>query len=222
MTNAALTLMQICDSNFPTGSFSHSYGLETYIQEGKVTNAETFAGWLHAYLEGSLCYNDGLSAALLYDGHNIHELDRLLYVSSLSRETREGAKRVGGRMVELLMALEAVPALSDYRRQIKKKEAFGHPALAFGLFCNEMGIGKGECVTAYLYTAISSIIQNAVRGIPLGQTDGQRLLFSFQQNIKDVVAKIDTLTIDDFGISPPGIELAAMLHEDLHVRLFMS
>lgn len=222
MTRSTLTLMQICDSNFPAGAFSHSFGLETYIQEGKVSNAESFAGWLDSYLHGVLCYNDGLASALLYDGMELYELDRMLYVSSLSRETREGTRRIGSRMLELLNELHPIKDLLEYRKQIKQKRAFGHPALVFSLFCIEIGIGKSECVTAYLYNAIASMIQNAVRGIPLGQTEGQRLLFSFQMEIENAVNKIETLTAHDLGISPPGIELSAMLHEDLNVRLFMS
>ncbi|PLT33072.1 urease accessory protein UreF [Bacillus sp. V5-8f] len=222
MTNTALTLMQVCDSNFPTGAFSHSFGLETYIQDGKVYNTETFAGWLNSYLHGVLCYNDGLASALLFDGCDVFELDRMLYVSSLSRETREGTKRIGIRMLELLIQLNPSDVLENYRTKIKRKTAFGHPALVFSLFCKELGIAKSECLSSYFYNSISSMIQNAVRGIPLGQTDGQRLLFSFQEEIEKALIKIDLLKIDDLGTSPPGMELSAMLHEDLNVRLFMS
>ena len=41
-----LNLLQISDSNFPTGSFSHSFGLETFIQEGQVTNKDGFSNGL--------------------------------------------------------------------------------------------------------------------------------------------------------------------------------
>ena len=30
-------LLQLVDSAFPTGTFAHSLGLETYVQEGKIT-----------------------------------------------------------------------------------------------------------------------------------------------------------------------------------------
>ena len=44
--NNILSLFQLCDSNFPTGAFSHSYGLESYIQEDKVHDQATFLEWL--------------------------------------------------------------------------------------------------------------------------------------------------------------------------------
>ena len=43
MINNILSLFQLCDSNFPTGAFSHSYGLESYIQEDKVHDQATFS-----------------------------------------------------------------------------------------------------------------------------------------------------------------------------------
>lgn len=36
INQAYLKLFQFCDSQFPTGAFSHSFGLETYIQRGDV------------------------------------------------------------------------------------------------------------------------------------------------------------------------------------------
>ncbi|RRJ41620.1 urease accessory protein UreF, partial [Pseudomonas aeruginosa] len=37
-----LRLFQFCDSQFPTGAFSHSFGLETYIQREAVNDDVTF------------------------------------------------------------------------------------------------------------------------------------------------------------------------------------
>ena len=36
-----LLLLQVNDALFPIGAYSHSYGLETYIQEGRVRDAKT-------------------------------------------------------------------------------------------------------------------------------------------------------------------------------------
>ena len=44
-----LRVMQICDSNFPIGSFNHSYGMETYLRLKKVYDTNTFNNWLDVY-----------------------------------------------------------------------------------------------------------------------------------------------------------------------------
>lgn len=36
-----LNVMQICDSNFPVGSFNHSFGMETYLRDGDIKDTAT-------------------------------------------------------------------------------------------------------------------------------------------------------------------------------------
>ena len=67
MIKEILPLIQLCDSNFPSGAFSHSFGLETYIQEDYVTTVEEFKQFLHVYILKSLTYTDGLGCRIAYD-----------------------------------------------------------------------------------------------------------------------------------------------------------
>ena len=43
-----LLLLQVNDALFPIGAYSHSYGLETYIQEGRVRDAKTAGEYITA------------------------------------------------------------------------------------------------------------------------------------------------------------------------------
>ena len=47
-------LLQINDALFPIGGYSHSYGLETYIQKGLLQNAEDATLYLHNKLRYSI------------------------------------------------------------------------------------------------------------------------------------------------------------------------
>ena len=111
MDKSILALFQLCDSNFPTGAFSHSYGLETYIQEGHVHDQVTFSEWLHVYLNEQLIYSDGLASRLVYEAleennlEKVWKIDRMLTVQNLPRETREGTQRMGERMLHLIESL---------------------------------------------------------------------------------------------------------------------
>lgn len=228
MDNKILSLFQLCDSNFPTGAFSHSFGLESYIQEGTVNNQETFFQWLKVYLHEQLIYTDGLACRLVYealvgDKHSqIWEIDRLLTVQNLPRETREGTQMIGDRMLKLTETLYGMPILSQYREEIKNKNAFGHPSVVFSMVAHGLGVTKSDTILYYLYSAISSQVQNAVRAIPLGQTAGQTITHKFIPELSDAVDKILNLPEDDFGIVSPGIELSQMKHERVNIRIFMS
>jgi len=223
-----LSLMQLCDSNFPTGAFSHSFGLETYIQEEHVTSKKTFYEWLQAYVNEQLVYTDGLACRLTYEAleqnqvETIWALDRLMTVLNFPRESREGSRRMGEGMIRLGCELYDSPQLRSYRERVKAKQSSGHPAIVFALLAHHLTIPKKTAVLSYLYQATAALIQNGVRAIPLGQTEGQRLQCEMQPLLLHAIELIEQLGADDLGIVTPGLELAQMRHEQLNIRIFSS
>ncbi|MEI3607515.1 urease accessory protein UreF [Pseudogracilibacillus sp. SE30717A] len=228
MNENLLALIQLCDSNFPTGAFSHSFGMESYIQEGVVYDKDTFSKWLSLYLHNQLVYSDGLAARLVYEALEedklaiIWHLDRLLTVQNFSEETREGTVRIGERMLAMVESLFDAELLRSYRERIQKKQSFGHPAIVFTMVGYCLGVEKETTNQLYLYSAIVSLVQNAVRAIPLGQTTGQKIIYEYQQEISKAVKVINQLSENDFGIVAPGIERSQMAHEQINIRIFSS
>ncbi len=228
MTDQALSLFQLCDSNFPTGAFSHSYGLESYIQEDHVRDQATFSKWLHVYLNEQLVYSDGLASHIVYealeneDFQRVWKVDRMLNVQNLPRETREGTQRMGERMLNLVGSLYEVPVLLQYKERIKEKRSFGHPAIVFTMIGHHLRVPQSTTTLYYLYSTVSSLVQNAVRAIPLGQTAGQKTIQEFQDALVKATEKIENLDEEDFGIVSPGLELSQMKHERVNIRIFMS
>ena len=55
-------LLQVNDALFPIGGYSHSYGLETYIQKELVTNAAEAEAYIRNKLTQNLLYNELSSA----------------------------------------------------------------------------------------------------------------------------------------------------------------
>ncbi|KMY48439.1 urease accessory protein UreF [Peribacillus loiseleuriae] len=228
MTDHTLSLFQLCDSNFPTGAFSHSYGLESYIQEDQVHDQATFSEWLHVYLNEQLVYADGLASHIIYealeneDFQKVWKIDRMLTVQNLPRETREGTQRMGERMLNLVESLYDMPILLQYKKRIKEKQSFGHPAIVFTMIGHHLGVPQSTTTLYYLYSTVSSLVQNAVRAIPLGQTSGQKIIQEFQGILVAATEKIQNLDNEDFGIISPGLELSQMKHERVNIRIFMS
>ncbi len=228
MNNNVLSLFQLCDSSFPIGSFSHSYGLESYIQEDKVHDQASLLEWLNVYLNEQLIYTDGLASRLVYealeanDFKSIWKLDRMLTMQNLPRETREGSQRMGERMVKLVETLYDIPVLVEYHKRISQKKSFGHPAIVFTMVGHHLQVAKSTTTLYYLYSTISSLTQNAVRAIPLGQTAGQKTIMEFQSSLYNATEKIQQIDEDDFGVVSPGLELSQMKHERVNIRIFMS
>ncbi|MBB5323199.1 urease accessory protein [Anoxybacillus tepidamans] len=224
MLDKLLPLLQLCDSNFPSGAFSHSFGFETYIYNEKINNEKTFREALCAYIRTQLTYIDGLACRLTYDflqkqsKDDVWRLNEILAALCLARETREGTRMIGERMWKLCREIYPFEIWNDD----KEKRDYIHPAIVFAIVCDHLEIPKDITVLSYLYTSVQTLVQNAVRGIPLGQTDGQKLLVFVQPYLIEAVQTIDALTEEDLGAVTPGLEIAQMQHEQLSVRLFMS
>ncbi|NEU30944.1 urease accessory protein UreF [bacterium LRH843] len=229
MDNYLLPLFQLCDSQLPTGAFSHSFGLETYIQKDKVVDAETFRSWINVYLEEQLLFTDGLCCRLVYEAmeqenyQEIWNLDQMITAQNLPRETREGSYKMGERMLSIGSSLYDFPVLSLYNERIASSRSFGHPAIVFTMIAYCLEVPKTNTILSYLYSCLSGIIQNAVRGIPLGQTAGQKIMKEIQPLVLHSVTTIEQhLSKNDFGVTAPGIEISQMQHERLNIRIFMS
>ena len=126
-------------------------------------------------------------------------------------------------MLRLIQRLHAIPVLDDYQSKIQKGEVFGNPAIVFALYVFNKGLGCSEAIALYGYSVISTMVQNAVRAIPLGQFAGQEIVLrSFSQLEKNDTRNSRIWMRPYLGANTPGLELAQMKHETQVFRLFMS
>ena len=156
------------------------------------------------------------------DLQTVWKLDRMLTVQNLPRETREGTKRMGERMLNLIESLYDIPILSTYRERIDQKQSFGHPSIVFTIVGHHLRVPSSTTTLYYLYSAVSNLVQNAVRAVPLGQVAGQKTIQEFQTVLIEATEKIQSLNEEEFGIVSPGLELSQMMHERVNIRIFMS
>ncbi|SHG47491.1 urease accessory protein [Salegentibacter echinorum] len=228
MDKSLLSLFQLCDSNFPSGGFSHSFGLETFVQFDKVHDPDTFSQWLELFLNEQMVSADGLAIQIAYEAlendnlDKLWEMDHLLTIQNMSRETREGTKYMGRSMVKIADAIYDIENISLYKDRVKEKKSFAHTAIVFAIIGHHLKISKEETILYYLYTTVINLVQNAVRAIPIGQTAGQKIISDFQPKLIKAVEAIGQLEQQDFGTIAPGLELAQMQHERVNVRIFMS
>lgn len=223
-----LEVLQICDSTFPIGSFNHSYGMETYLRTNQMKDVESFEQWLLIFLKTQFTYGEGLVIRLCYqaldvgDLNQIWQYDQVLTLSSVAQETRNGNKMVAKQMLQLVLTLHHVPNLEKYSQKIQEGICYGSPAIVFAFFAYQENLSVEEAIMDYAYSILSTMVQNAVRAIPLGQKSGQIALQHSLLELESVCAKIMSLDKDLLGANMPGIELSQMRHETQVFRLFMS
>ncbi|HEX9225925.1 MAG TPA: urease accessory protein UreF [Arthrobacter sp.] len=217
-----LALQQLCDSALPTGAFAHSLGFESYIERGLVRDEASFGVWLAAFISEQLTYSDALAIRFLYEDVPVAELDALLTAQLLPRQLREASVKMGGRLLEIGAEIFPSLELAGYRALVGSGRAAGHQPLAFAVVARSLGVPLPEALAAYLFAAVTSLTQNAVRAIPLGQNAGQRLLRQAADDVAAAVIRAGSLDRSDFGAVSPGLEISQMRHERQRARMFMS
>lgn len=225
-----LEVIQICDSTFPIGTFNHSFGMENYLHNHKIKKAPEFSEWFKNYYLSQFKYGEGLLTLLTYEALEDHDYQKLLKYddiitkSTAAIETRNGTKLIAKQMIILIEKIygEQVPLLKEYHQAIDDGKAYGNPAIVFSMFAHYKGIPKMEAYLMYGYSVASTLVQNAVRSIPLGQREGQVILEKIIQLLGKMYEKEQDLDVSYLGANAPGLEIAQINHETQSSRLFMS
>ena len=226
---AKFFLLQVNDALFPIGGYSHSYGLENYIQKGIVHDEDSAEEFIHKRLEYNFLYNEFLAVRLGWeyavrgDLTAISRLEEIMEAGKIPRETREASRKLGSRFIKTLSALE-IPrenrVFEEYREARKGKSV--HHAVAYGVFCGAAGITREEALEHFLYAQTSAMVTNCVKTIPLSQSSGQKLLSGCYPLLQKLTREVKELGEECLGLSGPGFDLRCMQHEGLYSRIYMS
>ncbi len=231
MSEAALRLLQLASPALPVGGFGYSEGLEVLVQSGRLAGAAAVLRWLEAELsrgslvveaaalaplrtalerwrsaagQGGAAEAEAVAAVLHWDGWLLAQRE--------APELRSQQRQMGGSLLRLLTDL-GFP-LPD-RRDLAWPAAWAWAGLALGL--EPLAVVEG-----YLFAWTAGQISAAVRLVPLGPTEGQRLQLELAPLLARRAAELlesDATTLRSGGV---GASLAQLGHAELYSRLFRS
>jgi urease accessory protein len=227
-TRALLYLLQVANGSFPIGSFSHSYGLETLIQEGRITDAQGLTDVAHLWLRYGVATSEGGAVGIAFratrenDFTKLAKLDEVLTALKLTRETREASIKIGHAFLRTVSSTFGWEGVAQYRRATAEGWCVGHYATGFGVAAADASVSAREALLAFLHSALYSILGVAARIVPLGQLDVQRALAGSWPQIVDCAKTALVLDLEDLSVPATFLDIASMHHERLYSRLCMS
>ena len=110
----------------------------------------------------------------------------------------------------------------QYAEAINANNCNGHYSIAFALYGQALRINKKYLLSGFYYNAAAGFVTNCVKLVPLGQKDGQEILFGLHSLIIELVKNTMTPNTDLLGLCCTGFDIRCMQHEQLYSRLYMS
>lgn len=230
-----LRLYQLVSPALPVGAFSYSEGLEVLSQAGRLRGSLAVEGWITAELEWGLVpleaaalpelmaaltawREGGASPAGVLARDRVCERDGWLLALREAPEVRAQQRQMGASLLGLLADLgwPLPPGPGE-----EPPLGLGWPgAWAWALVA--LAIPPSDGIEAYLYSWVANQLSAAVRLVPLGPTEAQRLQLHLGPRIAERAAVLAQAGPQACWSSGVGAGLAQLQHGELYSRLFRS
>jgi urease accessory protein len=209
MSTEILTLTQLLSPSFPVGAFAYSHGLETAIETGLITNADDLIGWLRDLLT----HGSGRTDAVLL---NVAFRNTDPIVDASARAFAASKERLQETDLQGMAFCATVNAVWQY-----ELENLTYP-VAVGQTAKRLGLDPDLTTAMYLQAFVSNLAAVAMRLVPLGQTDGQKVQLALKPLCIQIAQDTQTATLDDLHGCTFMSDIVSMRHETQYSRIFRS
>jgi urease accessory protein len=211
--------------SYPVGAFSYSSGIEWAVEAGDIKDAASLRRWLAVVVENG----SGLCDAVLFahahrsladpDDRALRDVAELAAALAPSRERFLETTAQGQAFVEATRAAWPCAALDRLATAWTGPVAY---PVAVSVAAAGHGIALEPALNAFLHAVVANLISAGVRLVPLGQSDGQRVLASLELVIAKTAERALKASLDDIGGAAIRADLASLRHETQYTRLFRS
>jgi len=220
---ALYRLMTWLSPAYPVGAFSYSHGLEQAVEAGAVTDAAGLTVWLADLLR----FGTGFSDAVLFrhahaaadDEAALGDIAELAAAFAASAERHLETTAQGNAFYEA--SRTAWPSAALTRLRAAWPGPLAYPVVV-AVTAAGHGVPLRPALGAYLHGFTGNLVSAGVRLIPLGQSDGQRVVAALEGPVAACLAAALDTPLEDLGGAALLADLAAMKHETQYTRLFRT
>jgi len=209
---------------FPVGAYCFSHGLEWVVEEGIVRDASSLRAWIAGVLAHGSGRTDVIVLAETWRAVTGGDAPRLARTAELAAALAPSAERRLETLAQGTAFLNAVEAAWS-RPLLSRLSASGadiaYP-VAVGAVAAAHGLALPATAQAFCQAFAANLVSAGIRLIPLGQTDGVRVLAQLASEIPTLVDEALAAELEDVGGAAVAVDIASMRHETQYTRLFRS
>ena len=224
-----LQLMWLASPALPIGGFSYSEGVEAGVDAAYIASFDTTNNWLIDQLHLTLARADLAAVAKAIPAWRRDDLDRIDELNDWVLQTRETSElrlqteQMGRSMLDWWRKQPSFH--NDLRDNFDDNQDFlkspTYP-LVFALAASSTQASVRDCLISFAFGWAENMTQAAVRAVPLGQTDGQRILANLAEHIPAAVDAAMRLQDSERQAFSPMLAILSSQHETQYSRLFRS
>ena len=213
---------------FPIGGYSYSHGLEYAVEAGLVSNSADLRAWIESVLR----HGSGRADAILFGAawraerhRDDQRLREVLAWGQAFRGTAELALESSAQGRAFLDAVRAAwphPRLDAFDALARQLDRTPTLPVAVGVACAVVGIGEVPARLAFLQAFAANLVSAGIRLIPLGQSEGLRVLAGLEETVRTVAEETAVLGLADLGTATWMVDWCSARHETQYTRLFRS
>ncbi|MEL7345950.1 MAG: urease accessory UreF family protein [Pseudomonadota bacterium] len=204
-----LRLQQWLSPAFPIGGFAFSHGLEAVVLAGDITDVSSTGAWVRAVLAHGAGFSDAVLLIAARRGRSVEDLTDIAAALAPSQERWLETTELGAAFVRVA-------------RETGEAAERAPLPIAVGQVTRALDLDDATVAASYLQSMSATLIAAAVRFVPLGQSEGQRLQADLANLCVDTAARaVQTAPEDIYGFVPAA-DLASMAHETQDVRIFKT
>jgi urease accessory protein len=221
-------LLQTGDSFYPTGSYAHSFGLESLVSDGVVHDVATLREFIKLAVLPALESADLPIVAHAWWAFHHRDwaaIERLSLISSASRpaqEARAASENIGRQRAELAARLYPNSIAPEFGRRIAKSNWPASSTVSAALESCVTGAPLAAAMISYAYATLTSLVAAAMKLMRIGQNSAQTLLHEALSHLPAVVECAQAVPEDEIGWSNPWLDIAQARHEHADARMFIS
>jgi urease accessory protein len=210
---------------YPVGAFAYSSGIEFAVEAGDIADAVSLKAWTVAVLQSGSAFCDAVFFARAHEAvrlgppKSLYEVAEFAAAFASCKERQLETCAVGRAF--LAATQSAWPCAALDRLVAVWDGPLAYPVVAAAAAAGHR-IALRPSLLAFLQAVGANMVSAGIRLIPLGQTEGQRIVADICAVLPAIAEAAEHMPLDEAGSATLRADIAGMRHETQHTRLFRS